>query len=156
MPEKLKMERDLTDWRDLYSLRCQASPAELQQLADSCEAAPAREQRRVFERVLPLLTHGCMVEAGLAPVHDQAPVEQGLPAMLLADAGAYESAVLALLPPRATFTGGRMADGGFVAQVILRSGAGAHSRQAKTLAMGWLAALLRALAREIVEQRGRM
>ncbi|MBC2664155.1 hypothetical protein H7F51_01340 [Novosphingobium flavum] len=64
----------------------------------------------------------------------------------LARAGAFESAALALLPPRAVFTGGRLADGSVIAQVQLNPGHGTHSRNARWLSMAVLAALLRALA----------
>lgn len=72
---------------------------------------------------------------------------------LLSDSGAFESAAVALIPRDAIFTGGRLKDGSFVAQVVLDSGAGAHSRTAKSLPMAWIAALLRALARQSVESR---
>jgi len=61
-------------------------------------------------------------------------------------AGAHESAVLAMMPASSTFTGGRLADGSVIAQVLLAPGAAAHSRGARWLAMAWLAALLRAAA----------
>ncbi|MEO0030820.1 MAG: hypothetical protein RIS94_578 [Pseudomonadota bacterium] len=144
------MNRESTghDWRDSFAARCEASPSELHDLAAACENTAPRDQRRAFERVLALLNTG-----GFAPVRDEPHAEASLPVALLADSGAFESAALALLPTRASFTGGRLADGTFVAQVILPSGAGAHSRAGRSLAMAWLAALLRALAREIVEQR---
>jgi len=61
-----------------------------------------------------------------------------------ASCGAFESSVLALVPHSATVTGGRLASGTAIAQVVLSSRAGAHSRRADSLAMAWLAALLRA------------
>lgn len=79
--------------------------------------------------------------------------EESLWVSLLADSGAYESAALALMPANAIFSGGRLAEGRYIAQVTLPSGAGAHSRNARSLAMAWLAALLRALAREMIEVR---
>lgn len=75
------------------------------------------------------------------PVNDMLSRAQGH-----AMAGAYESAVLALMPNSATFTGGRMGDGSVIAQVVLGADAAAHSREARWLAMAWLAALLRATA----------
>ena len=72
---------------------------------------------------------------------------------LLSDSGAFESAAVALIPRDAIFTGGRLKDGSFVAQVILSGDVGAHSRAAQSLPMAWVAALLRALARQAVETR---
>ncbi|MDF8333120.1 hypothetical protein [Novosphingobium cyanobacteriorum] len=112
------------------------------------------QQYEGFEKVLPVL-----LGRGLAPASadEESAAESAdddlLHVGLLADSGAYESAALALLPEKATFTGGRLADGGYVAQVVLPSAAGAHSRNARSLAMAWLAALLRAVAREMVEQK---
>lgn len=64
----------------------------------------------------------------------------------LARSGAPESAVLALMPPNSAFTAGRMHNGAIIAQVVLEAGNGDHSREARWLAMAWLAALLRAVA----------
>ena len=72
---------------------------------------------------------------------------------LLADSGAFESAAIALIPRDAIFTGGRLKDGSFVAQVILDGDVGAHSRAAQSLPMAWIAALLRAFARQAIEAR---
>ena len=58
-----------------------------------------------------------------------------------------------MIAPTAIFTGGRMKDGSYIAQVIPEGSAGAHSRNAHSLSMAWLAALLRATAREVVEGR---
>lgn len=63
-------------------------------------------------------------------------------------ARAFESAVIALLPPEAVFTTARLVDGAMIAQVQLAPGGGAHSRRARWLAMALLAALLRAVATE--------
>jgi hypothetical protein len=68
--------------------------------------------------------------------------------------GANESAALALMPSTATFTGGRLADGAVIAQVVLGATAAAHSREARWLAMAWLAALLRAVASQIEANSG--
>jgi len=66
------------------------------------------------------------------------------------------SAVLALMPDRATFTGTRLDDGSVIGQVALGGLTGAHPRTGRVLAMGWLAALLRTLARQpvVTAQRG--
>jgi len=126
-------------------LALMTTPEELQSVADRCESLNADEQRQGFDRAMRVLTDKPLIAAD-----DE---DDAVWIGLLADSGAYESAALALLPMRTTFNGGRMADGTFVAQVILPSGAGAHSRAAKSLSMAWVAALLRALAREIVERR---
>lgn len=146
--------RTRADRREALALHCRAGPPDLQALADACEALTHGEQYEGFEKVLPVL-----LGRGLGPASDEdEPTGEGanddlLHVGLLADSGAYESAALAMLPEKATFTGGRLADGGYVAQVVLPSGAGAHSRNARSLAMAWLAALLRAVAREMVEQK---
>jgi len=137
------------DWHDALAAQCKAKPADLQALADACEAMPRQGQHEGMARGLSLLIDGTAISG---PKPETWHVES-LHVRLLADAGAYESAVLGLFPHDATFTGGRMADGSYTAQVILPSQAGAHSRNAKSLAMAWLAALLRAVAREMVEQR---
>jgi len=54
------------------------------------------------------------------------------------------------MPDGATFTGARLDDGSVIGQVALGGLTGAHSRTSRVLAMGWLAALLRALARQPV------
>lgn len=112
-------------------------------LARTCEAAGFGQQA------------GCIVNAGTLiapsfrelftdPLNDMLARAQGY-----AMAGAYESAVLAMMPNAATFTGGRLPDGTVIAQVVIGPEAAAHSRDARWLAMAWLAALLRAVAMQI-------
>lgn len=112
------------------------------ELADWCEQLAPGEQRKGFERVLrELADFDLAPDAGRKDVASQW-------ISLLADSGAFESAAIALVPRDAIFTGGRMKDGSFIAQVIPQGGAGAHSRNASSLSMALLAALLRALARQ--------
>lgn len=115
------------------------------ELADWCEALEPGEQRRGFDRILRELS-----DVGMAPDDTRTDVASQW-ISLLADSGAFESAAIALIPRNAIFTGGRMQDGSFVAQVIPEGSAGAHSRNARSLSMAWLAALLRALARRAIE-----
>jgi len=136
-----------SSWWQGRMAQCTARPEELTALADRCEALCADEQRLGFERTLRTLGQVALAPEGMPADSDSLWVS------LLADSGAYESAALALLPPKAVFSGGRLLDGRYVAQVELPSGAGAHSREANSLAMAWLAALLRALAREMIEER---
>lgn len=117
-------------------------------LAEWCEQLEPSEQRQGFDRVLNQLA-----DFGVSPAGASKDAASQWIA-LLADSGAFESAAIALMPRSATYTGGRLKDGSFVAQVIPDGSAGAHSRQAKSLAMAWLAALLRALARQAAEAKG--
>ncbi len=136
-----------SQWWQGRLARCSARPEELTALADRCETLAPDEQRLGFERTLRTLGDVALAPEGVADDSDSLWVS------LLADSGAYESAALALIPPAAAFSGGRLEDGRFSAQIVLPSGAGAHSREAKSLAMAWLAALLRAVAREMIEER---
>ncbi|ABD24945.1 hypothetical protein Saro_0497 [Novosphingobium aromaticivorans DSM 12444] len=122
-----------------------ANPDNLNQLALWCEELTSAEQRAGFERILREISD-------LASGRGEA-ASQWI--SLLADSGAFESAAIAMIPQSAIYTGGRMKDGSFVAQVILDGGVGAHSRNAQSISMAWLAALLRALARRSVENRTR-
>jgi hypothetical protein len=121
------------------------TPALFTSLADSCEALEPGEQAVGFMRAARLL-HG--TPPGSAAVEGKRDVQW---IELLADSCAFESAAVALMPLDATFTGGRLADGSFVAQVVLANGVGSHSRTARSLSMAWLAALLRATARAMIE-----
>ncbi len=118
-------------------------PEQYHDLAAWCEQLEATEQVTGFDRVLREL-------AERGGVHGKS----GQNVTRFADVGAFESAAIALIPQSAIYTGGRLKDGTFVAQVILDGGTGAHSRNARSLAMAWVAALLRALARQAVEARG--
>jgi len=115
-------------------------------LADRCEATLPADQGPVFNEALNLLFD---METAPAPAGDVPADMQWI--ALLADSGAFESAIIATMPADAVFTGGRLADGSFVAQVLLANGVGSHSRAARSLAMAWLAALLRATARAMIE-----
>lgn len=117
-------------------------------LAEWCEQLDPSEQRQGFERVLNQLADFDVAGEGASKT------VAGHWISLLADSGAFESAAIALIPRTAIYTGGRMKDGSFVAQVIPENSAGAHSRHARSLAMAWLAALLRALARQSAEAKG--
>jgi hypothetical protein len=124
-----------------------ADPERLNDLAVWCEEQGTENQRLGFERVLREMTEA----EGEAEGARRATALQWI--SLLADSGAFESAAVAMIPRGAIFTGGRLQDGSFVAQVILAGGSGAHSRAAHSLSMAWLAALLRALARQSIENR---
>lgn len=119
------------------------------ELAEWCEGLESGDQRRGFDRILRELS-----DVGMAPDDARKDVASQW-ISLLADSGAFESAAIALIPRTAIFTGGRMQDGSFVAQVIPEGSAGAHSRNARSLSMAWLAALLRALARRAIELKSR-
>lgn len=117
---------------------------ELLALATECESDSPGAQQPCLSAVLDLIKRGG--RKWLAHVGDADRAAQ------LASGGAFESAVLSLIPESATVTGGRLANGEVVAQVVLSSKAGAHSRKAGTLGMAWLAAYLRALSREGARQ----
>ena len=118
-----------------------ASAADLTALADRCEQAGQAEQGDRLRDALDLIA-----SAG-SPISDLCwdKLER---ALVYTHLGAYESAVLALMPEGATFTGARLEDGSVIGQVALGGRTGAHSRSSRVLAMGWLAALLRTLARQ--------
>lgn len=124
-----------------------SNPQRLDNLARWCEQLAPLEQRKGFEKVLGEMAQP---ESGMEDTRLRAALDW---IGVLADSGAFESAAIALIPRDAIFTGGRLKDGSFVAQVILDGGTGAHSREARTLPMAWIAALLRALARQAVETR---
>lgn len=122
-----------------------SEPERLDALAKWCEELPASEQRAGFERAIDeLMDAGTEAEESM-----QHTARKWIG--LLADSGAFESAAIAMIPRSAIYTGGRMADGRYVAQVILHGGIAANSRTACSLAMAWLAALLRAFARQSIE-----
>lgn len=129
---------------------CQSSAIEttdpefLEDLAQWCERLEPGEQRKGFDRILVELI-GCGTTPGDGNF--------GRKVELLVEAAAFESAAVAMIPHNAIYSGGRMKDGSFVAQVIPDASAGAHSRHARSLAMAWLAALLRAMARQAAEAR---
>lgn len=114
----------------------------LEDLAQWCERLEPGDQRKGFDRVLREVG-----EPAVEPGGDNV----GRRIALLVDAAAYESAAIAMIPQSAIYSGGRMKDGAFVAQVIPDQSAGAHSRNARSLAMAWLAALLRSMARQAAE-----
>lgn len=142
-------ERPGRGWWDNRVARADTTPEVLAALAERCERLAPDDQRLGFERALRLLSDMALAPKAVGEGGD----DDTLWVALLADSGAYESAALALFPPQTVYSGGRLLDGAFVAQVILPGGVGAHSRAAKSLAMAWLAALLRALAREMIEAR---
>lgn len=120
--------------------------AELRRLAAITEqAAPAEQAQCLSSATAPVC-------AGLAakgtPLPDAAQ-ELATRHML---SGAWESAILALIPANASVTGGRLADGMVIGQVLLEGQAGRHSRRAQTLALAWLTALLTSLADSLSPQ----
>ncbi|MBB4612789.1 hypothetical protein [Novosphingobium taihuense] len=123
------------------------NPEALGDLAKWCEQLGPHEQRRGFDRVLRQFA-----DFGNEREEELKSAAIGW-IVHLVDTGAFESAAIAMIPHDAIFTGGRLKDGSFIAQVILEGGSGAHSRDAASLPMAWMAALLRALARQGVEQR---
>lgn len=142
-------------WKRQLARNC-AQPDDLHLLARQCEQLHPDEQHIGFEQVLRLLA-----DAGLAP--GKAAPDKAAPglasadpvmlwASLLADSGAYESAAMAIMPSDAVYSGGRRADGLHSAQVTLPGGAAADSRAARSQAMAWLAALLRALAHAMLKR----
>ena len=133
-------------WWDNNPKKDMPTAAMFTSLADNCETLDPEEQSVGITHAVRLL-HGTAFGSN-APANGD---RDGAWIALLADSGAYESAAIALIPSDATFTGGRLADGSFVAQVILANGVGSHSRTARSLSMAWLAALLRANARAIIE-----
>lgn len=123
------------------------TPEDLVALAERCEHLPAADQRKGFEQALRVLA-----DTSLAP-DTGVRVDESMWVSLLADSGAFESAAIALLPSVATYTISRMGDGQYQTQIALPSGAGGHSRGAHALSMAVLAALLRALARDMIEAK---
>lgn len=124
-----------------------SDPAYYNKLAEWCESLDPAEQGRGFERIM-----GEIADFGGSTANARKDAASRWISSL-ADSGAFESAAIALIPQSATFTGGRMKDGTFVAQVIPEGSAGAHSRNARSLSMAWVAALLRALARQSIEAK---
>jgi len=133
-------------WLEHFTPR-EANPERLSDLALWCEQLGPHEQREGLARVIQEIADGGTAEED---ERRSAALEW---ISLLSDSGAFETAAIALIPRNAIFTGGRMKDGSFIAQVILDSDVGAHSRAACSLPMAWVAALLRALARQAVEAR---
>ena len=136
-------------WRDLLRLKSSAQPADLDSLADKCEQLPPERQAWGLSQVLHLL-HADTLESQRRSANVST---ETMWVSLLADSGAYDSAALALLPPECTYSCARLGDGTHSAQVVLPGGVGAYSRGALTLSLAISAALLRALARGMVEQR---
>lgn len=115
-------------------------------LAGWCERLGPEEQAVGFDRVLR--------EIGEPACNDDSSrTSFGQRVARLVEAEAFESAAIALLPQSAIYSGGRMKDGSFIAQVIPEGSAGAHSREAQSLAMAWIAALLRAMGRQLAEAK---
>ncbi len=119
-------------------------PEFLENLAQWCERLEPGDERKGFDRVLREVGEPAVEPDGDTIAHRVA---------RLVDVAAYESAAIAMIPLGAVYSGGRMKDGSFVAQVIPDESAGAHSRQARSLAMALLAALLRAMARLAAEAK---
>lgn len=148
-------------WKRQLARNC-AQPDDLHLLARQCEQLHPDEQHIGFEQVLRLLADvGFAPGGGLAP--GKAAPGKAAPGLasahpvmlwvsLLADSGAYESAAMAIMPSDAVYSGGRRADGLHSAQVTLPGGAAADSRAARSQAMAWLAALLRALAHAMLKR----
>lgn len=113
----------------------------LRSLAQECEDASADQQGPLLVAALEVV-----LESSLQHFSAESGTDRRASVTNFVTAGAMESAVIGLMPLSATFTGARLANGAIIAQVVLGGGYGAHSRAANLLAMGWLAALLRAVA----------
>lgn len=146
VPLGAQEENDKHSWRNFLRMTALAQPADLELLADSCESLAADQQRWGLAQVLQLL--GGTVP-GAVPAERTDPQAKALWAGLLADSGAFESAAVALLPEGASYTCGRLGDGSYIAQVVLAGGCGANSRGARALSLAIVAALLRALGRDV-------
>ena len=112
---------------------------QLWDIADAVEQRPDFDLRTILRHVLDV----CVAanHPGLFDLSDQDQVER------LISAGADESALLKLIPGTVQLTGGLFnSRSKFVAQAIIDEGRGAHSMKAKSLAAGWMAAYLRAVA----------
>jgi hypothetical protein len=108
----------------------------IREMADACENAAPDQEASMLTGIADLLAR----QGGQLGEHISV-VRPTFNALLAA--GACESAILALIPSGAVFTGGRLSDGTCIAQVVLAGRSGAHSRNAKTLPLAWAAALLR-------------
>ena len=132
-------------------MKSAVQPADLEALAQEFEALPQDRQRQGLIEAL----HFLRIDQ---PSSQEGAVDREFEATwvgLLADSGAFESAAIGLLPAESVYTCGRLSDGGYIAQVVLPGGAGAHSRGARSLSMALAAALMRALARQTVERSHR-
>ena len=138
----LNYEHAHTSWRAERRSALGLDAEALRDLADHCECAPAEGQAHVLR----LLSPWCERAAEGDWSGRQARIE------MMLEAGAHESAVIQLFPAGTVYTGGSLADGSCIGQVLVTPGQGAHSRKAATLANAWLAALLRSLAR-VIEER---
>lgn len=127
----------------------EGSIVDLLDLARECETASAELQHSML----------CLVTATLAnatniPLDRRISTEVFARVEFLLQCGAYENAALALLPIGCSYTGGWFPgsplgnsehSNGCVTQVTLRENHASASTKAPTLALGWLAAYLRAL-----------
>lgn len=113
---------------------------ELRRLASLAEQAGAAEQARCLSAGVGPLCDG-LAAVGEAPSDE---TRELATRHLLA--GAFESAILALVPATATVTGGRIGTQTVIGQVLLADQAGRHSRRAQTLALAWLTAFAMSLA----------
>ncbi|WP_374280922.1 hypothetical protein [Novosphingobium sp.] len=116
-----------------------------EQLWDIAEAV---EQRSDFD-LNTILNHvlDICIAADRPPIFDLSAHDR---VKQLIAAGADESALLKLIPESVMLTGGLFSGRGkFVAQAIIDGGWGAHSLKARSLAAGWMAAYLRAVATKL-------
>lgn len=141
----MNYEHAQSSWRADHCLATGLSADDLRDLAGHCEAAPASAQPQVFRRVLRLLAPWC--ERGTTDdwLGRLARIE------MLIGAQAFETAAIELFPTGTVYTGGRLTDASYIAQVLVAPDRGSHSRHSATLANAWLSALLRSLARVIEE-----
>jgi hypothetical protein len=116
-----------------------SAPETLRTLASLAEGAEPASAAILIARCAPLVEN-CLAHLAPETSADSARVKA------LIGAGAAESAVIALMPPGAVYTGGKLGNGSVIAQVVVVPDCGAHSRTASCLALAWLAALLRSLA----------
>lgn len=125
-----------------------SSKAEVLELAEFCETAAPGDQEAILARVRPLLVEF------LGQYGDTEWNERIEEALRLTRLGASESAVLALIPPHIDITAGTFGErSSFVAQVLIPGWGKSHSRKARSIAMAWLAAFLRAAVQNNAERR---
>lgn len=130
-----------------YLDRSDIDRAALIELAERCEFATESQWASMMEEVCSLTT------PLLAKIHGIRWPDRRDRALSYATVGAIESAVLTLLPSAIDLTGGTTKGRTeVVAQALVQGVGAAYTRRAKTLAMGWLAAYLHALANGVAKK----
>jgi hypothetical protein len=125
------------EWRELA--------AALRSLANDAELADAENAFGVLEKGLALLFEA------LGRIGHPVPCEDRKMAIRQLLEGAFESSILGLIPGNATVSGIRVGTDRASAQVALAGKVVHQSNLAKTLALGWFAALARSLAHILEE-----